>query len=127
MVTLTAPIIYSMIVPFVILDIFVSIYQAICFPTYRIEKVRRSDFITFDRKQRSYLNALGKFNCVYCSYGNVLLAFAREIAGRTEKHWCPIKHAKPMGGIHAHCPELLDFGDAEGFNKTKSELHKKTK
>jgi hypothetical protein len=74
MVVLTAPVIYSMIIPFVILDVFISIYQAVCFSTYRIEKVRRSDYITFDRKQLSYLNALEKFNCVYCSYGNGLLA-----------------------------------------------------
>ncbi len=31
MVVLTAPVIYSLIIPFVILDIFVTIYQAICF------------------------------------------------------------------------------------------------
>jgi hypothetical protein len=29
---LTAPVIYSMIVPFALLDLFVTIYQAICFP-----------------------------------------------------------------------------------------------
>ncbi|MBU2993585.1 hypothetical protein Q4555_12900 [Octadecabacter sp. 1_MG-2023] len=127
MVVLTAPIIYSMIIPFVILDIFLSIYQAICFPVYRIEKARRRDFITFDRKHLSYLNGLEKFNCIYCSYGNGLLAYASEIAGKTEKHWCPIKHAKRMAATHAHYPEFLEYGDAEGYQQTKQELHTSTK
>jgi len=127
MVVLTAPIIYAMIIPFVILDVFLSIYQVICFPVYRIEKVRRSDFITFDRKHLSYLNGLEKFNCFYCSYGNGILAYASEIAGRTEKHWCPIKHAKRMEGAHSQYPTFLEYGDAEGYQKTKQDLHESTK
>jgi len=127
LVVLTAPIIYAVIIPFVLLDLFVSLYQAICFPVYRIEKVLRSDYITFDRKHLAYLNGLEKLNCMYCSYGNGLLAYAREIAGRTEKHWCPIKHAKRMEGMHAHYPEFVDFGDAEAFQRTKQDLHALTK
>ena len=119
LVILTAPIIYSMIIPFVLLDVFVTLYQRICFPVYRIEKVRRGDFITFDRKHLSYLNGIEKLNCLFCSYGNGLLAYAREIAGLTEKRWCPIKHAKRMEGMHAHYPEFVDFGDADAFQKTK--------
>ena len=127
MVVLTAPFIYSMIIPFVVLDVFVTIYQRICFPVYRIERVKRGGYITFDRKHLSYLNGLEKLNCLYCSYGNGLLAYAREIAGRTEKHWCPIKHAKRMEGMHAHYPEFVDFGDAEGFQKTKQVSHEASK
>lgn len=127
LVVLTAPVIYSMIIPFVMLDVFVSIYQYICFPVYRIGKVQRGDYITFDRKHLSYLNGIEKLNCLYCSYGNGLLAYAREIAGRTEKHWCPIKHAKRIEGMHAHYPEFVEFGDAEGFQKSKHKLHEATK
>jgi hypothetical protein len=127
LVVLTAPFIYAVIVPFVLLDLFVTIYQAVCFPVYRIEKVRRADYITFDRSRLSYLNALEKFNCMYCSYGNGLLAYAREIAGRTEEHWCPIKHARRIAGTHPHYPEFSDFGDAEAFQKRKQEFHAKTK
>lgn len=123
MVVLTAPVIYAMIIPFVLLDIFVTLYQAICFPVYQIEKVRRGDYITFDRKHLSYLNALEKLNCIYCSYGNGLLAFAREIAGRTENYWCPIKHAKGMAGVHRQYPEFLEYGDAEGYEHKKRALH----
>jgi hypothetical protein len=120
LVVLTAPVIYSMIVPFVLLDLFVTIYQAICFPVYRIEKVKRSDYIIFDRKHLSYLNGLEKLNCMYCSYGNGLLAYASEIAGRTEKFWCPIKHAKRVPGVHSHYAEFLEYGDGEGFRKKQS-------
>lgn len=127
LVVLTAPFIYSVIVPFVLLDVFVTLYQAVCFPVYRIGKVRRADYITFDRKHLSYLNGLEKLNCMYCSYGNGLLAYAVEIAGRTEKHWCPIKHAKRMAGRHAHYSEFAEFGDAEGFQKTKRKQHDATK
>ncbi len=59
---ITAPVIYSLIIPFVLLDIFVSIYQAICFPVYGIPKVARRDYIAVDRHQLAYLNALQKFN-----------------------------------------------------------------
>ena len=122
LVVLTSPFIYAVIIPFVLLDIFVSIYQAVCFPVYRIEKVKRADYITFDRKHLSYLNGLEKLNCMYCSYGNGLLAYAREIAGRTEAYWCPIKHAKRMAGLHAHYPEFVEYGDAEAYQETKRKL-----
>lgn len=115
LVALTAPFIYAMIVPFLLLDIFVTVYQAVCFPVYRIEKVKRSGYIIFDRDQLSYLNALEKLNCAYCSYGNGLLAYASEIAARTEKHWCPIKHAKRLAGAHHHYASFLEYGDAEGY------------
>lgn len=114
---LTAPVIYSVIIPFILLDVFVTIYQLICFPVYQIEKVKRGDYIAFDRKHLSYLNGLEKLNCMYCSYGNGLLAYATEIAGRTEKHWCPIKHAKRMEGVHRHYAEFLEFGDAKGYRE----------
>lgn len=120
LVVLTAPVIYSMIVPFVVLDLFVTIYQAICFPVYRIEKAKRSDYIVFDRNHLSYLNGLEKLNCMYCSYGNGLLAYATEIAGRTEKRWCPIKHAKRMAGVHSHYAEFLEYGDGEGYRQKQS-------
>ncbi|TCS67103.1 hypothetical protein [Primorskyibacter sedentarius] len=119
LVVLTAPVIYAVIIPFVLLDLFVTLYQAICFPVYGIEKVKRADYITFDRGQLPYLNGLEKLNCMYCSYGNGLLAYAREIAGRTEKHWCPIKHAKRMAGMHDLYPEFVEYGDGEGFQRTK--------
>jgi hypothetical protein len=124
LVVLTAPVIYAGIVPFVLLDLFVSSYQAICFPVYRIQKVRRRDHIVFDRQYLSYLNALQKFNCLYCAYGNGVISYAREIAGRTEKYWCPIKHASRVKGTHRQYCDFCDYGDAEGFCKGQEKLRK---
>lgn len=124
LVVLTAPVIYAGIVPFVLLDLFVSGYQAICFPVYRIQKVRRRDHIVFDRQYLAYLNALQKFNCLYCAYGNGVISYAREIAGRTEKYWCPIKHASRVKGTHRHYCDFCDYGDAEGFCKGQEKLRK---
>ena len=42
---ITGPIIYSMVVPLLFLDICVSVYQACCFPVYRVAQVSRRDFI----------------------------------------------------------------------------------
>jgi hypothetical protein len=115
MVVLTAPVIYSLIVPFVLLDLFVTLYQRICFPVYGIERVRRADFIRVDRHHLAYLNALQKLNCVYCGYCNGLIGYVQEIAGRTEAYWCPIKHAARVGAHHAYYAQFVDFGDAQGF------------
>ncbi len=122
LVIVTAPVIYAMIVPMVLLDLFVSVYQTICFPVYGIPKVRRADYFVFDRHHLAYLNALEKLNCAYCSYANGLIAYVREIAARTEQYWCPIKHARRVIGSHARYAKFDDYGDAEGYRKTLADL-----
>jgi hypothetical protein len=117
LVVLTAPVIYSLIVPLVLLDIFVTIYQAVCFPAYGIAKVQRRDHFVFDRGHLAYLNALEKLNCAYCSYANGLISFVREVAGRTEQHWCPIKHARRALGAHSYYRDFVDYGDAEAWRR----------
>jgi hypothetical protein len=112
---MTAPVIYSLIVPVALLDLWVMAYQAICFPVYKIPKVRRRDYLVFDRHHLAYLNVIEKINCAYCSYANGAIAFAREVASRTEVYWCPIKHARRVLGPHPHYQGFADFGDAEGF------------
>jgi hypothetical protein len=115
LIVLTAPVIYSLIIPVALLDLFVMIYQAICFPVYGIPKVRRRDYLVFDRHHLAYLNLIEKVNCAYCSYCNGAIAFAREVASRTEVYWCPIKHARRVLGPHPHYQGFADFGDAEGY------------
>jgi hypothetical protein len=122
LVVLTAPVIYSLIVPLVLLDIFVSLYQAVCFPAYGLEKVKRSDYLIFDRGHLAYLNALEKLNCAYCSYANGLIAYVREIAARTEAYWCPIKHAKKALGAHEKYMSFVAFGDADAYRRRIVEL-----
>ena len=124
LVILTAPVIYSLIVPLVILDIAVSIYQAICFPIYGIEKVRRRDHFVFDRAHLAYLNALEKLNCAYCSYANGVIAFVREVAARTEQHWCPIKHARRLRAPHSRYQRFFDYGDAQRYREQIESLRK---
>lgn len=118
---LTAPVIYAVIVPLVLLDLFVSLYQFICFPVYGLEKVRRRDYFVFDRHHLAYLNVIEKFNCAYCSYGNGLVAYVREIFARTEQYWCPIKHARRVIGSHDQYRRFLDYGDAEAFRAAETD------
>ncbi|MCC6777429.1 MAG: hypothetical protein IT537_12485 [Hyphomicrobiales bacterium] len=122
LVVLTAPVIYALIVPLALLDLFVTVYQAVCFPAYGIPKVRRSDHLVLDRHHLAYLNAIEKLNCAYCSYANGLIGYVREIAARTEQHWCPIKHARRVIGTHARYATFDDYGDAEGYQRRLEEL-----
>ncbi len=114
---ISAPIIYSLIIPFALLDLMVTIYQAICFPIYKIEKVKRKDYLVFDRAKLEYLNIIEKINCAYCAYGNGILAYSREVAARTEKFWCPIKHKERLLGAHKYYRSFSDYGDGEKYRK----------
>ena len=122
LIVLTAPLIYSLIVPIALVDIWVMAYQAICFPAYKIPKVRRRDYLIFDRHHLAYLNTVEKINCAYCSYCNGAIAFVREVASRTEVYWCPIKHARRILGPHPHYRGFADFGDADGFREKLEQM-----
>lgn len=122
LVALTAPVIYAGWLPFLLIDLFVTAYQAICFPVYRIPKVRRADYLVFDREDLPYLNLIEKFNCFYCSYGNGVAAYTREVAARTEQYWCPIKHARRIRAAHDRYPQFFEHGDAEAFRQGLARL-----
>lgn len=111
-----APVIYSVIFPLLFLDLCITIYQASCFPVYRITKVRRADYIVIDRQHLEYLNVFERFHCAYCAYANGLLAYSCEIAARTEQYFCPIKHAHKILGAHERYARFLAYGDAEGYH-----------
>ena len=112
---ITAPVIYSLIIPFVLLDFFVSVYQFLCFPVYGMPLVRRSDYMVIDRGHLAYLNVIEKINCMYCSYGNGVIAYTREVASMTEQYWCPIKHARRIIATHDRYRQFVDYGDAENY------------
>jgi len=122
LVILTAPVIYSVIIPLLLLDLFVTVYQLVCFPVYKIPKVKRRDYFVFDRGYLAYLNAVEKLNCAYCSYGNGLVAYTREIFARTEQYWCPIKHARRVIGVHARYLKFDDYGDGENYQTRLEQL-----
>ena len=119
---ITGPVIYGMIVPLLMLDLFVSFYQAVCFPIYRVAKVRRGDYIVFDRQQLEYLNFIEKFHCTYCAYGSGLVAYVGEIVARTEEYFCPIKHARKVLGMHTRYARFLDYGDAADYEARLEEF-----
>lgn len=115
-VLLTSPLIYLGLLPFLFLDLFVAVYQAICFPANGIPKVRRSDYLIFDCGRLPYLNLIEKAGCIYCSYANGLLAYVREIAARTEQHFCPIRHAAKVPAPHSRYSHFVPYGDARAYH-----------
>ncbi|MCB1755956.1 MAG: hypothetical protein KDJ38_10565 [Gammaproteobacteria bacterium] len=118
----SAPLIYSVILPLVVMDLFVTVYQAVCFRIYRIPLVKRSDHIILDRHKLDYLNAIEKLNCLYCGYGNGLISYFREIFARTEQFWCPIKHSRHTHAMHARTEKFVEYGDAKAYRKRLAEL-----
>ena len=121
---LAAPVIYSMIVPIAVLDAWISLYQFLCFPLFGIRNVKRGAYIVIDRHKLTYLNGIEKLNCVYCGYANGVFAYAREITGRTEAYWCPIKHGRRPRDAHRHYRRFADYGDARGYKQRLSRLRR---
>ncbi len=121
---LTAPLIYGMFIPIVLLDLSLSLYQTVCFPVYGIARVKRSAYIVIDRQYLEYLNVIDKLNCVYCGYANGVFAYVREIAARTEQYWCPIRHAKRVQSPHAHYRHFVDYGDAAAYHEQLERLRR---
>jgi hypothetical protein len=112
---LTAPLIYSLAVPFVLLDAWVALYQAVCFRAWGIARVRRRSFFAIDRHKLAYLNGAEKLNCLYCSYTTGLLAYVREVAARTEQYWCPIHHARRVRHPHERYEAFAAYGDPRAY------------
>jgi hypothetical protein len=121
---LSIPFIYGMIIPTVILDLFLTIYQWTAFPLYRIPRVKRGEYIVFERRFLDYLNLVQKINCLYCSYVNGVFAYAVEIGGRTERYWCPIKSAQKLPFAHGWYKDFADYGNPEDWNEKTRESEK---
>jgi len=121
---LSAPLIYGMFIPLVLLDLSLTIFQHVCFRIYGIPRVRRGDYLIIDRYHLGYLNAIERVNCVYCGYSNQLIEYAREVGGRTEQFWCPIKHARRTLDPHRRTGRFVDYGDAAGYGTRLEPLRK---
>jgi hypothetical protein len=121
---LTAPVIYSMVIPFAILDAWVWAYQAICFRAWHIAPVRRRPYFAYDHQQLAYLNAIEKLNCVYCTYGNGVIAYVREVASRTQQYWCPIRHARKIRDPHKRAVQFVPYGDVKAYKHELPMLRK---
>jgi len=114
---LTIPFIWAMMIPAFMVDIFVSVYQMVCFPIYKIPKVKRKDYVVMDRYNLFYLDRVEKINCWYCEYFNGVIGYTREVSARTEQFWCPIKHSKPQKDTHSRYDNFFDFGDYVKYRK----------
>jgi hypothetical protein len=111
---LSAPFIYSMIIPIVILDFFLEIYHQTSFRIYRMPIIQRSDYIFLNRGKLSKLTILQKLNCLYCGYVNGLLAYGVKIAGESEKYWCSIRHIDEKSiETQPHHKEFIDSKEFE--------------
>lgn len=117
-----APAVYGLIVPLVLLDLGVYLFQLVCFSAWGMERLERSDYIIVDRHRLAYLNGIEKLNCAYCGYANGVIAYAREAASRSEQYWCPIKHALRVRSPHQRYRGFVDYGDARGFRSRLDEL-----
>jgi hypothetical protein len=117
LVLATTPVIWLCAIPIALADLIGTFYQAVCFPIYGIPKVRRAEYLAFDRRYLSYLNFFEKVNCEYCAYVNGILGYFTEIAARTEQHWCPIKHAGCVKCEHSRYKKFIEYGDAERYRK----------
>ncbi len=123
---LSAPFVYAMILPIALLDLSVSIFQAVCFRLWEIPRLPRSEYIILDRHKLAYLNGLEKLNCIYCGYANGVIAFTRDIAGRTEEYWCPIKHASHANSTHSGYHNFLNYGDADAWRNLSESWDEET-
>jgi hypothetical protein len=89
---LSAPFIYGVFFPIVILDIFVEIYHQVCFRLYGLKLIPRNKYIFIDRQKLTNLHWIFKVHCMYCGYVNGFAAYFTAIAAETEAYWCAIKH-----------------------------------
>jgi len=119
---IVTPIVFTLIIPLVVLDLWAEIYHRICFPLYKIPIIKRKDYIKIDRHKLEYLNFYQKIYCVYCGYTNGLIMYWQKIAGETEKYWCGIKHkAEHNFSEPPHHKNFVDYGNKEDFeNRYKS-------
>jgi len=118
----TLPFIIMMMVPALIMDLSATLYQYINFTAYKIPKVKRSEYIVFDRHHLSHLNWLEKFYCLYCAYFNGVLGYVSEIGARTELFWCPIQHQKRPKSCHRFYQKFLPYAPDDNYYAKRKAL-----
>ena len=94
---------------------FIEIYHRICFPLYKTKYIKRKNHIIFDRHRLKYLNFFQKCYCTYCSYGNGIFSYWKEIAEKTEKYWCEITSKKVQK--YQKKLKFSKYKDKEDFEK----------
>lgn len=119
---ISMPIIWSGIIPAMIMDVWMELYHRTCFPLYGIPYVKRSKYIRIDRHKLQYLNIFEKLGCMYCGYINGLVHYVSVIASETEKYWCAIRHANGNEFISPqHHKEFYEYGDTKATRRIEHE------
>ena len=115
---LNTPLLWLMIVPLIIIDIFGEIYHQISFRLCKIPLIKRSNYIKIDRHKLKYLSLHNKMWCIYCGYANGVMQYGAEIAARSEKYWCAIKHKKSKDFIEPkHHKNFAEYGDEKAYKR----------
>ncbi len=122
---LSAPVVYAMVIPAMLLDVMLFIYVQVIFRIYKFPAIKRSDYIIFDRQYLGYLNFIEKLNCAYCSYFNGLMNYTVAVASRSELYFCPIKHAKKTAYTHEYYYDFLPYADAQNYHDKLKTCQKK--
>ena len=122
---LSTPFIYGMAIPMIIFHLFIEIYHRITFFLYGIEYVDMKKHFVFNRHSLLQLSLLQKINCIYCEYGNGLASYIKEIIGRTEAYWCPIKNGKNTKYTHKNYKFFMDKNEVKEFEKVRENIRNK--
>ena len=121
-----APLVWLMIVPVIISDIFLEIYHQIAFPIFGIRKVKRSQYIKiWDREKLPYLTWYEKIGCMYCGYVNGWLHYASVVAGRTQNYFCAIAHLESRGFVPSeYGKSFAKYGDEAALRRRYEQHHR---
>jgi hypothetical protein len=120
-----APLVWLMIIPVVISDIFMELYHRIAFPIFGIKTVKRSQYIRIiDREKLPYLTWYEKIGCMYCGYVNGWLHYASVVAGRTQNYFCAIAHLEGRGFIPSEFEKsFAKYGDEATLRRRYEQHH----
>ena len=111
------PLIFSMIIPIVIMDGWIEIYHRVAFYMYDIPYIKRRQYIKLDRHRLQYLSWPQKLYCTYCGYGNGAVRYWTQIAAATEKYWCGVMHNNDDLDFitPTHHKEFAKYADEQDF------------
>jgi hypothetical protein len=112
---LSTPFIYGMAIPMIFFHILIEIYHRVTFYLYDIKYVDYKKHFIFSRHKIYNISPIQKLNCIYCEYGNGLASYVKEIIGKTETYWCPIKNNKDMNITHNEYKYFMDIKDTDRF------------
>lgn len=107
---ISGTVIWTVILPIILLHAWVYVYQEIYFSINGIPKAKFRDYVSYDRHRLAKLSWAQKLSCAYCAYANGFVAWIKTVINRTEAYSCAIKHqSMPLG--HEHQRGFAPFED----------------